>query len=207
MTAPELQNNPSYHLLLMLPHDEIMPFVEEQFRNKSAIIKVYIGLNILLLAAMIVVAKFDISNGLIGGFSILKYIGVGALLVFTVGIPLHEGLHGLAYKLSGAPKISFGGNWRKFYFYAVADQFVANKVSFFFVALLPFVAINAFSLIPVFFVEISAKWILLGILFFHTTACAGDFAMLGFYEQHRHCKELLTFDDVEGKQSYFYARE
>ncbi len=191
----------------MLSHDEIMPFVEEQFRNKSTVIKAYIGLNILLFVLLVFLGENDFSNGLIGGLSILKYIGIGALLVFTVGIPVHEGLHGLAYKLSGAPKISYGANWRKFYFFAAADKFVASKTSFTFIALLPFVAINLFVIVPVSFVPLYLKWVLLGILFFHTTACAGDFAMLGFYEKHKHCKELLTFDDVQAKQSYFYARE
>jgi hypothetical protein len=35
--------------------------------------------------------------------------------------------------------------------------------------------------------------------------CAGDFALLSYFEFHRD-KELYTFDDVRNKTSYFYYR-
>ena len=43
-------------------------------------------------------------------------------------------------------------------------------------------------------------------MFFHATMCAGDFALLNYFEFHRE-KELYTFDDVKNKTSYFYYRQ
>ena len=207
MTIKDLHNDPSYTLLLMLPHDEIMPFVENQIKSKTATIRLYFALNILLAATVLLIATLNIWQNRIGFWEVLEYFGMGSLLVFIVLIPIHEGLHGLAYKITGAPKISFGANWRMFYFYAVADQFVANKKSFIFIALLPFAIISILIVPFLFFVALAIKWILLGVLFMHTAACVGDFAMLSFYEQNRHAKELLTYDDVSQKRSYFYVRE
>ena len=207
MTIKDLHNDPSFTLLLMLPHDEIMPFVENQIKSKTATIRTYFGLNILLAAIIILIATLDIWKDRASLWEVLEYFGLGSLLVFVVLIPVHEGLHGLAYKLTGAPKISFGANWRMFYFYAVADQFVADKKSFIFIALLPFAVISILIIPSLFFVALTMKWILLGVLFMHTAACVGDFAMLSFYEQNRQAKELLTYDDVSQKRSFFYVRE
>jgi len=207
MTVSELNKDPSYRLLLMLHHEEILPFVEGQFQRKPAAIKVFIGLNIFLLIALGLLAKLDISTGLLSGMAILKYIGLGALIAFTILIPVHEALHGLGYKLCGADHISFGANWRKFYFYAVADQFITGRSAFTFIALLPFLAISILAGAALLFVAVNLKWVLLSILFFHTTACAGDFALLGFFEEHKHDGEMLTYDDVEAKRSYFFSRE
>ena len=207
MTSTELKNDPSYSLLLMLPHDGIFSFVQEQFSNRTCILKGYIWLNILLMAGMVLLGMAEIWTGKTALFSILKYLGIGTLAVLTVLIPVHEAIHGLAYKLVGAPSVSYGANWEKYYFYAVADRFVVKQKFFTFIALLPFVLISLVSLTAVFFVSIELKWMFLGILFVHTTACAGDFAMLGFYEKHRQYSELLTFDDVKEKRTYFYVRE
>ncbi len=206
MTVAELKKDPSFQMILMLGHDDILPFVEGEFSNRSFIIKAYIWLNVILLASIIWLAIIDISAD-VNWVMILKKIGLGALLTFSILIPIHELLHGLAYKICGALSISFGVNWGKFYFYAVADHFVANRKSFTFIALLPFVVISVLSFVPVFFVGLSLKWTLLGVLFFHTTACAGDFAMLGFYEKNSRYSKLLTYDDVAAKKSYFFVKE
>ena len=194
-------------LLLVLPHDEVVPFITDQFNRKTFAIWGYLGLNILLIAIIITVGALDISNEAMSFWGILKYFGIGSILVFTVLVIVHESLHGLAYKLVGAPKISFGANWRMFYFYAMADSFVTNRKSFVFIALLPFLVISILVLSVLPFAAVHWKWLWLGVLFVHTTACAGDFAMLGFYEQYRHAGELLTYDDVSEKRSYFYVRE
>jgi hypothetical protein len=207
MTIEKLHNDPAYSLLLLLPHDDILPFVERQFKSKTITIRTYLTLNIFLVLFTLVVAILDIGQGNIGFWAVLKYFGIGSLLVFTILIPVHEGLHGLAYKMVGAHKISFGVNWRMFYFYAVADRFISDRKSFKFIALTPFICISLFAIIAIIFGSIAGKWISIGILVLHTTACAGDFAMLSFYEEYQDAEELLTYDDVSQKQSYFYVRE
>lgn len=207
MTIQSLKEDSSYSLLLVLPHDNILPFVSKYLNTKTWIMRFYFGFLILVSIGIIAWAAIDLKNDLIGFWSLLICFSLGAIPVFIPLIPLHEGLHGLAYKIVGAPKISFGANWRMFYFYAVADRFIANRKAFVFIALLPFIVINLSALIPLVYVSVSLKWLLLGVLFIHTTACAGDFAMLGFYESYRKASEVLTYDDVKEKRSYFYVRE
>lgn len=207
MTIEKLHTDPAYSLLLLLPHDDILPFVERQFKSKTLTIRCYLALNILLVLSTLAIAILDIWQGFLGFWTVLKYFGIGSLLVFTILIPVHEGLHGLAYKIVGAPKISFGVNWRMFYFYAVADRFISDRKSFKFIALTPFICISLFAIIAIIFGSIAVKWVSIGVLVFHATACAGDFAMLSFYEEYQDAEELLTYDDVSQRQSYFYLKE
>ncbi|MEO1263625.1 MAG: DUF3267 domain-containing protein [Bacteroidota bacterium] len=207
MTIQSLQNNPSYSLLLVLPHNDILPFISKYLNAKTAVMRFYFGFLVAVSLGMILWAAWDIEQGSIGFWQLLKYFMLGAVPVFLLLIPLHEGLHGLAYLFVGAKKISFGANLRMFYFYAVADRYIARRNDFIFVAILPFLVVSAIACISMFFVPVHWKWMFVGVLFIHTTACAGDFAMLGFYESYRHAKDLLTYDDVREKRSYFYVRE
>lgn len=207
MTTEQLQQDPSCSLLLMLPHDDMLPFLQEQISARSKTMHYYLALNALIIAGMAVVAVLDVRSGLIGWGGILKNFGLGTLLVFTILIAVHEGIHGLAYKLAGAPDVSFGVSWRKFYFYAVANKFIVGHKFFLLIALAPFVVISAGVIGGLFFADVWMKWVLLSILFMHTGACVGDFAMLAFYEKHRHLGKILTFDDVDRKISYFYVKD
>ncbi len=207
MTTDQLHKDPSFQLLLMLQHDDLLPFLQDQLTGKSKTMRYYLIFNVLILAGMIVIGYQDIQAGVIGWSGILKSFGFGTLLVFTILIVIHEGIHGIAYKIAGAPKVSFGVSWRKFYFYAVADKFIVSDKSFLIIALAPFLVISAGAISGLFFADVSVKWILLSIIFIHTGACAGDFAMLAFYEKHRHLGKILTFDDVDKKISYFYVKD
>lgn len=207
MSIEEVKSNPSYSLLLVLGHDEMIPFIADQFKKKPMVVRLYLGVNILLGILLVAFAALDISEEKIAVEQlILRFFTVPILSFFALVI-LHESLHGLAYWLVGAQNISFGANWRKCYFYAVADQFVTKRDAFLFVALLPFVVISVLVMAPMPFVDVHWKWSLLGVLFLHTAACSGDFAMLGFYERYRSSSELITFDDVSEKRSYFFVKE
>jgi hypothetical protein len=43
-------------------------------------------------------------------------------------------------------------------------------------------------------------------LFFHTTMCIGDFALMSYYDVNKD-KEIYTFDDVKSRISYFYYKK
>jgi hypothetical protein len=43
------------------------------------------------------------------------------------------------------------------------------------------------------------------ILFAHTAMCSGDFGLLNYFEFYKD-KEIVTYDDVENKISYFYEQ-
>lgn len=119
------------------------------------------------------------------------------MIVFFPLIPLHEGLHLLAYRIAGARKLFVKAHWSKGYFLAGAPNFVADARSFYFVAFLPFVTITALHLIIIFFFH--EKWVALcwGSLFIHTLGCVGDFAMVDFFSQVP-TGEMVTYDTDDG---------
>lgn len=207
MTIDELKSDPQCSLLLALRHQEILPFVQEEFGRRTFTIRFFLGINVLLLAVIVLFAFKDTGAGLMGWGELLLRFTIGTVLVFILLIPPHEIIHGIAYRLVGAPRVSYGVNWKKLYFYAVADQFVVNRKSFIFIGLAPFLVISTAVILTILFVSVQMKWLLLGVLFMHTTACAGDFAMLSFYERHRNFLELFTYDDVANNISFFYVKE
>jgi hypothetical protein len=191
----------------MLRHDDLLPFIQEEIFTRTWTMRVYYALNVLLLALSIWLAVVDVSKGEISWGMVFKNFGLGILLAISLLIPIHEGIHGLAYKMAGAPKVRYGVNWRKFYFYAVADKFVANRKAFLMVGSAPFAVVSAATVILIFFTPLQVKWFLLGVLFMHTGACAGDFAMLSYYERNRHFEDMLTYDDLDSGISWFYVKE
>lgn len=207
MTIQKLKTDPGFHLLLALHHDEVLPFVQEEFRRPTNTNRLFIGANVILVLAVLFFAFIDISKGAIGWGDLLLRFGIGTVLVFILLIPPHEMIHGLAYRLAGAPRVSYGVNWKKLYFYAVADQFVVKRKSFIFIALAPFFVISATVILTISFVDVQMKWLLFGVLLMHTTACAGDFALLSFYERNRNFSEIFTYDDVGKHISFFYVKE
>lgn len=201
-----LQNDPNYELLLVIEHSNLMPFLENYLFSKHRLMRMFWAYNILLFVALVIFAYNDIRNGHIGWTTLLQQFGWGIFLLFTVGIVIHEGIHGLAYKLCGAPKVNFGVNWKRLYFYAIADRFVIDRRQFIFVALAPFVVITLVTIIGILFSDVETRWVLWSVLFFHTNACAGDFAILTFYAQYQTFPNLLTYDDQSDGKSYFYLK-
>ncbi|MFC2081358.1 DUF3267 domain-containing protein, partial [Bacteroidota bacterium] len=138
--------------------------------------------------------------------SLLKQFLYGLIISMTIVIPLHELIHAIGYFILGARKIRFGAALKNFAFYAVADNFVANRSGFIFLAISPFIIVSLLNLAGFIFVPGYASYTYISVLFFHATMCAGDFALLSYFEFHRD-KELYTFDDVKNKTSYFYYRK
>jgi len=207
LTVEELKQNPAYHLLLVLRHDEILSFLREHLMGGTVAMKSFWGALLLLLAGMTAVALGDVNSGVMGWCTIFRQLASGYIVSMPALVVLHEAIHGLAYKLAGAPKVSYGANWRMLYFFAVAGNYVVNRRKFVFIGLAPFVTVTSVTIVALFFTSSQLNWVLWGVLLMHTGACAGDFALLGFYEKYRHFSELFTFDDVANKTSYFYARE
>ena len=205
MTVEELQEHPQFEYWMELRHSEIMPFVLAEFSRKSPLLQGYLYFNLVLLLSMAGMMGWQAWHGMIGLGKALQYWGLGITAVLTILIPVHEGIHGLAYRLTGAPRVRYGADIRKFIFYAMADHFVVDSRRFYFVALAPFALISIFALLPLFYVSLNYQWFLCGVLLMHVGACAGDFAMLNFFIRHQGLG-LHTYDDVEKGVSYFYRR-
>ena len=206
MTVEELQQHPGYEHWMSLSHHEILPFVQDEFGRQGGLTRFYLLLNLALLLFMVLFGAWQVNQGMAtAGMVILNSI-LGLALTLSLLVPVHEAIHGLAYKLVGAPAVQYGSDIRKFIFYAMADHFVIGFSRFVVVALAPFLVINFFTALSIFYVSLNYQWILLGVLLMHTGACAGDFAMLSFFLRHRG-EGLLTYDDVSNQRSYFYRRE
>jgi hypothetical protein len=128
----------------------------------------------------------------------------GLAIAFLL-VPLHEYIHVLAYRSQGAKQTSYDARIRKFYFMALADGFVASTKEFRVVAWAPFAVITALCIALLFVVPFNWCVTIAGILLAHTAMCSGDFALLAYLDFYRD-REVVTYDDVPGKVSYFFGK-
>lgn len=203
----ELWDETLYTKLAELPYNDMVTFVQKEFGIGSPTTRLYIGLNILVFLVMLALGIWQIRSGFIDFWALIAYVFLGFCIVLSILIPVHEAIHGLAYKILGAPKVNYGANLRNFYFYAVADGFVLGRSAFQFLALAPFVLISIAAIAGIAFAaSVYWQWILWGVLLMHVGACAGDFGMLGFYARHKE-GNIFTYDDVPGKVAYFFQEK
>lgn len=191
-----------YTIDRVLDHDEIISFVTEHLRIKNF---VTISFIIITLIGVAFTLGFSIIN-----FNDLSYSGIlfgfliGVLIIVPL-IPFHEGLHGVGYKICGASKISFGVNWKRMYFTASANQFVASYHQFLFIGLLPFFVINIIGVATIVLSSPLIQFAAAVCLTFHNIMCAGDFGILSYFYSKRELKPK-TFDDVPNSRSYFLIK-
>lgn len=199
----ELTEN-GYVLLEKLGHKELVPFIRTYMKKMTKYAVFYYLSNIIVfgLAGYFFADGYNLENYNLGDrFTHFSY---GLAIAFLL-LPLHEYIHVLAYKSQGALNTSYAANLKKFYFMALADKFVANKKEFEIVALAPFTVISA--VLTVLFFLVNPDWTLtvIGTLLTHTAMCSGDFGLLSFFEFHKD-QEVVTYDDVENRISYFYGQ-
>ena len=200
--SPAELSDKGYVLLDELGHKELVPFIQLYLKKRTKFSLFYYLSNFIIF-------------GLAGyyffkGFQLATYSFADRFAHFSYGIaiallllPLHEYIHVLAYKSQGALQTSYDANLKKFYFMALANQFVANKKEFTVVALAPFATITSVLIILLF--AVSQTWLLtiIGVLFAHTAMCSGDFGLLSYFEFHKD-KQIVTYDDTTKQVSYFY---
>jgi hypothetical protein len=140
-TIEDLNDPSEYELFATVEQDKIKEFVLQQVMSDKKIIPVYMVYQTLLFLTGIFFFTRAIILAYRGNF-IYLLITVGSVLFsLTLLVAIHELLHGLALKLTGAPKVKFGGIFKKFVFFAEADHFILGKKSFLFVAFTPFVIV------------------------------------------------------------------
>jgi len=190
--------HPNRTLLAEVSFEELVPFLRPQLRPTRVWGLIYWAVNLAPVGWLTFVAWHEkISIDIF-----LTKAGQGVWL-FLVLLPLHELIHAGAYKMIGAPKVSFGANLKKFYFYAVADQFMTSRKSFLFVALSPYLLITAGLVTAAALSSPPTRLLFLGAIILHTAGCFGDFALVSFMHQHRH-QNIVTMDDLTEKKAYFF---
>ncbi len=200
---PEELSKNGYVLIDKLEHNELVPFIRIYIKkwNKFSIFYYLSNFILLGIVGFLFVYEYNLPDFSLGDS--FNRFSNGLALAFAL-LPLHEYIHVLAYRSQGAIKTSFAANLKKFYFMALADKFVANKKEFLIVALAPFIFITSTLFFSLFFV--SSNWYLtiFSILLTHTAMCSGDFGLLSYFEFNKN-KQIVTYDDVDNKISYFYG--
>lgn len=200
LSVADLQDSEQFDRLTTLGHTEIAAFAKEYYwLRRSWITWAHYALSIVILAALLRVGFVEHL-----GFDAWMTRFGNAVLSFIVLLPLHEWLHGVAYRLHGARDIRYGVNLRKLYAYAVAHNFVIGRRGFAWVAITPFLVITA-GLVVATVIFDAHRFFLAGVLLLHTAGTSGDFAMLNYLWLHSH-REVYTYDDADSHTSYFYAR-
>lgn len=202
---PQDLEKEGYELLISLHHDELIPFLKESFQENSNLIRWFNRWNVFLLLVLtgLFITDYWFVEDFKWGIRFL-YISWGVLLSFLL-IPIHEYLHSLAYKYVGAKHTSYDVNWKKLYFMAMADQFVANYKEFKIVALTPLVTISLSLMILAVFPFGLWRITFISIMITHSLFSSGDIAILNYFETHKN-KGLVTYDDKSERMSYFYIK-
>ena len=198
LTPADLQDEQRFHCLDVLEHQNLMPFLQKYYLNLR---NPLIQLHFLILVVYLLAAIFAIPAVVAAGQSWVLQAGLAALL-FLVLIPIHEAIHGLAYRLYGARDVRFSLSLRQFYAYAIANNFVVNRVEFVWIALAPSLVINGLLLL-VALAWPPARFFALALSVAHYGGTGGDWAMLAYLWDHR-ARPIFTYDDAEHRLSYFY---
>lgn len=206
LTPEDLQNDNEFELLAEVSHQKLREFVVEQIVEEKHIIRIYSVYQILMVLLFTYLFTRSIVLAVKGYSEYLIAVGAAILFSFTLLIVIHELLHALAYLLTGARRISFGLILKKFVFYALADRQVVASKAFHVVALAPFIVVKLVCLIGfITFYNNPPMYFFLSVMCLHSLFCAGDMAMLAFYNLHRG-KEIYNFDNRGEGKTYFYTR-
>lgn len=185
-----------------LYHNDLAPFIKPWIKKLNPYTFMYKALNFIGLLVVGGLVGIMLSQGqLIDAY--ISGVTFGVLVSFLL-IPLHEYIHGLAYKFVGAKKVTYRAYWKKLVFYAIADRFAIGFDKFRIVALAPFVVITFLCLMLIFIFP--TYWVFFfSVAISHNAFCGGDFGLLSFMYEHRN-QDILTVDDITNEKTYFYSQ-
>ena len=131
---------------------------------------------------------------------------IGAAFIgFFALLPIHEFIHGLAFKRVGAPKVGYGYSLKSLMVYAYSQNFPTTMREVALVAGMPFLIITAGLIVGwVLLPSYALFWGLL--LLIHTSGCIGDFVLINYHRKNHH-RTIYTYDDVEGERRTYFFEE
>ncbi len=144
-TIEELHNEAQYEMLASVKISEIRDFVVSQVADDKKLIPYYAIYQTLLFLSGVFFLSRAVVLAFRGSPVYLGVVAISLLFDFTLLVVIHELLHGIALKMAGARRISFGGSLRKFLFFVEADRFVMGKKTYLAVALTPLFVIQAIA--------------------------------------------------------------
>jgi hypothetical protein len=200
--APSVEelHSDRFEQLVMLRHHDLVEFAAQYFLQRTSwLTRLHHGASIAAVIALMY-ATFRLPP--VGGW-ILQF-AAGAVSFIVVLLPLHELLHAAAYRAVGARHLRWNWTRKGFAVYVLAHRDVVHARPFVFVALVPFVVINA-ALIAGAMAFPSYAVGLVSALLLHIGGTAGDFALLNFLLEHR-TRDVYTYDDGDTGETFFFAR-
>ena len=201
----KLKNDPGYRQILELDFQDMIPFVLSNIRSKGIFSRVYMVINAGMLGFILYAILEGFSASSLTWGQVIKQALAGILIGSILIIPVHEGVHGLVYRLLGARKIKFGADLQQFIFYVTADRYPVSGAQIYILALSPFVVINGMTLIATFF-WFPHLWLLtLFFLLSHNVMCIGDFAISN-YVYGKRPNRVYSYDETEIMKSYFFEK-
>jgi hypothetical protein len=196
--------NKGYTLDETFGHNDIIPFILRFLFARNHVTIAFLLLNVSLLLWLIITAVFRISQNEISVGNAVLFAVLGGLSTVLL-VPLHEGIHGLAYKIRGASRVIYRANWRKLYFMAIAPDFIVSRGSFYFIGLSPFLLISSGGIFASLYSGAFMQIFWVSLIFVHCTMCAGDFGLMSYFAS-KQGEDVVTFDDALNEKTYFLSR-
>lgn len=200
----KLNHEPRFRKILELEFSDMIPFVLANIRKPGIVPWIYMIINITMLIFIVFYTIWGLTNQMLTWSMVIRQslwgIFAGSILII---LP-HELLHGVAYRILGARKIRFGADMKQFIFYVTADQFPITGIELVFLALTPFIVVNAIAgtLLFNWFPQhmLSGSLLLLS----HNIMCIGDFALVSYVSSAK--RPIYTYDEIKKKKSYFFEK-
>jgi len=197
-----LRNDPAFRLVYRLDFQEMVPFVLEQIKRRGLFSWFYAAINLFMLGFIILYSINTLVDHSLTWKSFMAQLIPGILAGSFLVIPVHELIHGLAYRILGARKIIFGADLKQLIFFVTANRYPVRGYEIHLLTLSPFVIINLVT------AGISL-WLYPNYLLFagvfllsHNIMCIGDFAISNYVNKAK--GKIYNFDEPENKTSYFF---
>ena len=196
------QSDPAYLLVYKLGFQDMVPFVLQQIKRKGLYSWLYATANLAILVFILVYSITTLLDHNLGWKSLLIQLALGAFAGSILVIPVHELIHGLAYRILGAKKIIFGADLTQFIFFVTAKHYVVSGKEVHLLTLAPFVIINMLTICLTLW--LFPQWTLFSGVFLlsHNIMCIGDFAISNFVSKAK--GRIYNYDEPENKMSYFF---
>jgi hypothetical protein len=186
--------------VITIPNDNITPFlVRNFFGNKPVIVFYYLFIFSILtssifnaLLKLTITSEFDI---------LITYSTLGFIVGLTFLVFFHEVIQGVIYRLLGAEEIKYFCKPKKLQFYVIANNFKVSKNQFRLISFFPFLMINSFLILALFFSGDEVQYSIYIALLTHSLFCMRDMAVLNFMEKNNF---KMTFDRLPENESVFY---
>lgn len=194
-----------YELTAKFTFKEMLEPVREGFSTRNAFTRSFGWAIAILFTIITALGTYYMVSKQLFFWDLLRNFCWGILLTFVL-IPLHEWIHGLAFRHFGAKDVRYGVIWRYLMFYAVSHLQVLGARQYFYIGLAPFVLITAAGLIVLPFCDPARQAIVMGVLCFHALCCIGDFGLCAYFSKYID-RQPLTFDDADTGTSYIYLKQ